>query len=205
VSHLNKALDTSSSSPISDRSSHVLHTLRYLQLVAMANSSDRMVPVDLSATVICRGRDGFTSPIVFKKEFMLPARVIKRGKTDRNYRGNVIQAMIRRSFAEMMSLKPSWHCFSCQGNVHRFGSIPTGLTKPDENGRVPCRLFLVPVCGDGGCSTSSMQEFNSILERPLKTPEPSEPPTQIVAFKFVEWATKVMTRRIDSTNAAAAK
>jgi hypothetical protein len=136
--------------------------------VAMTCSSDRMVPVDFSATFICRGRDGSTSPIVFKKEFMLQARVIKRCKTDRNYRGNVIQAMIRRSLAETMSLKPSWHCFSCQGNVHKFGSIPSGLTKTDENGRVPCRLFLIPVCSDEGCSTSSTQEFSSILAKSAK-------------------------------------
>jgi hypothetical protein len=129
----------------------------------MTGSSSRMVPVDFSATLVCRGRDGSTSPIVFKKEFMLPAGVIKRGKKDRNYLGIVVQAMIRRSFPEMMSLKPSWHCFSCQGDVHKFGSISSGLTNTDENGRVPCRVFLIPVCGDGACSTSSMQECNSIL------------------------------------------
>jgi hypothetical protein len=100
---------------------------------------------------------------VFEKEFMLPAGVIERGKTDRNYRVNIIQDMIRRSNTKMMSRKPSWHCFSCQGNFHKFNAIPSGLTSTDENGRVPCRLFLIPVCSDEGCSTSSTQEFNSIL------------------------------------------
>jgi hypothetical protein len=134
----------------------------------MAASSDRTVPVDFSGQIMYRGRDGSTSPIEFEKEFMLPAGVIERGKTDRTYRRNVIQDMICRSSTEMMSLKPSWHCFSCQGNFHKFISIPGGLTNTDENGRVPCRLFLIPVCSDEGCSTSSTQEFSSILAKSAK-------------------------------------
>jgi hypothetical protein len=129
----------------------------------MAGSSDTIVPVDFHASILYRGRDGSTSPIVFEKEFMLPAGDIERGKTDRNYRGDVIREMIGRSSTEMMSLKPSWHCFSCQGNFHTFNSIPSGLTNTDENGRVPCSVFLIPVCSDGGCTTSSTQEFNSML------------------------------------------
>jgi hypothetical protein len=190
---------------VSDLSSHILHTLRDVQLVAMARSSDRMVPVDFSATLVCRGRDGSTSPIVFEKEFMLQARVIKRCKTDRNYRGIVIQALIRRSFDEMMSLKPSWHCFSCQGNVHKFGSIPSGLTKTDENGRVPCRLFLIPVCGDGACSTSSMQEFSSTLVASAQDTETKRTFHPDRGIQVCRKCNKSDDARSDSTNAAAAK
>jgi hypothetical protein len=131
--------------------------------MTMAKSSERMVPVDFSATILYRGRDGSDSPVMFEKEFMLPAGDIERGKTDRTYRGNVIGDMIRRSQHEMMSLKPSWYCYSCRGDFHHFHSVPSGLTNADGNGRVPCRLFLMPLCGDGRCATSSTQEFNSVL------------------------------------------
>jgi hypothetical protein len=127
-----------------------------------------MVPVDFSATILYRGRDGSKLAIRFKKEFMLPAGAIECGKTDRTYRANVIGDMIGRSYHDMLSLKPSWYCFSCQGNFHKFNSIHSGLTGTDENGRVPCPLFLIPVCNDGRCDTTSMQEFHSILARAAK-------------------------------------
>jgi hypothetical protein len=122
-----------------------------------------MVPVDFTATLFHRGRDGSKSTSVFEKEFMLPAGDIERGKTDQNYRGNVLGDMLRRSQTEMMSFKPSWYCFSCQGGFHKFVPIPCGLTSTDENGRVPCSVVLIPVCSDGRCATSSTQEFNSMM------------------------------------------
>jgi hypothetical protein len=134
----------------------------------MAGFSERMVPVDFLANLLYRDRDGSDSPVVFEKEFMLPAGDIERGKTDRKYRLNVIGDMIRRSRTEMMSLRPSWNCYSCQGDFYKFASIPSGLTSSDENGRVPCRLFLIPVCSDGRCITSSTQEINPIIARAAK-------------------------------------
>jgi hypothetical protein len=124
----------------------------------MAGSSERMVPVDFSATILYRGRDGSDSFMRFAQEFMLPAGDIERGKTDHIYRRDgLLDDMIRRSHIEMISLKPSWHCFSCLGRFYRFIPLPSGLTSTDENGRVPRISVLVPVCSDGRC----MQEINS--------------------------------------------
>jgi hypothetical protein len=128
----------------------------------MAGSSERMVPVDFSATIMYRGRDGSMSTLAYKKEFMLPAGDIERGKTDETYRTDVLLFNMV-SHPQMMSLKPSWYCFSCQGNFHEFCSFPSGLTNTDENGRVPCKVILMPVCSDGRCTTSSTQEINSML------------------------------------------
>ena len=134
----------------------------------MTSDSYRMVPVDFSARLLHRGRDGSTSSLVFEKEFKLPAGAIEHGKTDRTYRLHLIEDMERRSRTEMMSLKPYWHCFSCQGDFHKFNYIPFGLTDTDENGRVPSPLFLIPVCSAGRCYTSSTQEFNSVLAEAAK-------------------------------------
>jgi hypothetical protein len=128
----------------------------------MAGSSERMVPVDFSATILYRGRDGSMSKLNYEKEYMLPAGDIERGKTDERYRTDVLlHDMI--SHPQIMSLKRSWYCFSCQGSFHKFFSFPSGLTDPDENGRVPCKAILLPVCSDGRCTISSTQEFHSIL------------------------------------------
>jgi hypothetical protein len=129
----------------------------------MAGSSERMVPVDFSAKILYRGRDGSDSPVRFQKDFMLPAGDVERCKTDRNHRVDVIFDMIHRSQTEMMALKPSWHCFSCQGAFDDFFSFPSGMNKTDENGIVHCAVYLLPVCGEGRCITSSTQEFNSML------------------------------------------
>jgi hypothetical protein len=130
----------------------------------MAGPSERMVPVDFSAQIIYRGRDGSVVNIPYEKEFMLPAGDIERGIRDQRHRGVVLLDMIRRSQPEIMSLRPSWHCYSCRGGgFHKFCPFPSGLTRTDENGRVPCSVYLIPVCSDGRCATSSHQEFNSLL------------------------------------------
>jgi hypothetical protein len=134
----------------------------------MKDPSELTVPVDFSANIFHRGRDGSTSTIAYEKEFMLPVGDIERGKTDRTYRANGIGDMLRRSESEIMSLKPSWPSFSCQGNLHNFHVIPSGLTVTDENDRVPCSMFLIPVCSDGRCTTLSTQEFHSMLAAAAK-------------------------------------
>jgi hypothetical protein len=144
----------------------------------MAGSSERMVPVDFEATILHRGRDGSVSPLDYEKEFMLPAGEIERGKTDERYRKDVLlYHMI--SHPEIMSLKRSWYCYSCQGNFHKFCPFPSGLTNSDENGRVPCNVILLPVCSDGRCTTSATQELNSVIahETPGRNlrPDPSLP------------------------------
>jgi hypothetical protein len=111
-----------------------------------------MVPVDFSAIILYRDRDGSNSFMKFVKEFMLPVGDTERGSTDHIYcRDVLLDDMSRRSYTEMMSLKLSWHCFSCQGRFYSFISFPSGLASTDENGRVPCKLVLVPVCSDGRC------------------------------------------------------
>jgi hypothetical protein len=137
----------------------------------MAGSSERMVPVDLTAKLFHPVRDASGSEIVFEKEFMLPAGDIERGKTDQSYRGDVLSDIIRRSQTEMMAPEPSWHCFSCQGDFDTFAVFPSGMDRTDENGRVPCAVFLIPVCSDGRCYTSSTQQFNSMLAAHAKANE----------------------------------
>jgi hypothetical protein len=54
-------------SPLLIQYSRILHAFRDLQFVTMDGSSDRTVPVDFSASLMCRGRDGSTTPIELKK------------------------------------------------------------------------------------------------------------------------------------------
>lgn len=59
------------------------------------------------------------------KKIMLPAGDIERCKTDQKYRINAIGELVHHCIKETMALKPSWHCFTCQGNVKTFNLIPT--------------------------------------------------------------------------------
>jgi hypothetical protein len=58
---------------------------------------------------------------LFKEEFMLPVGAIER-KTDRNYRGDVIGDLIRRSQNEMMSPQAVLGIKLLSGVFHKFFS-----------------------------------------------------------------------------------
>jgi hypothetical protein len=134
-----------------------------LQLMTMAGPPERIVPVDFDANIIHRGRDGSVVNIPYEKEFMLPAGDIERAITDQRHRSLILSNMLRQSHTEMLSLRPSWHCYSCRGDFLKFCPFPSGLGGTDENGRVPCSVYLFPVCSDGKCATSATHVFNSKL------------------------------------------
>ena len=90
---------------------------------------------------------------------------LSNGKTNFNFRLQLIEALVQRSRTQLLELT-AWRCCHCgQGvtDLQKFAKSPSGLTREEPNGKVRCAILGFACCGKPECDLPLRQRLEQQL------------------------------------------